>query len=64
MFANLIAYKDKSYATWDAMRCGRLHCYSESWERASVSFLKSGGFVVSDKVGNLLVNYLHNSPIS
>lgn len=50
MFANLIAYKDKSFATWDAMRCGRLHCYSESWERASVSFLKSGGFVVSDKV--------------
>ena len=50
MFANLIAYKDKSCATWDAMRCGRLHCYTESWERASVSFLKSGGFVVSDKV--------------
>ena len=50
MFANLIAYKDKSFATWDAMRCGRLHCYTDSWERASVSFLKSGGFVVSDKV--------------
>ncbi len=50
MFANLIAYKDKSFATWDAMRCGRLHCGAASWERASVSFLKSGGFVVSDKV--------------
>ena len=50
MFANLIAYKDKGFATWDAMRCGRLHCFSASWERASISFLKSGGFVVSDKV--------------
>ena len=50
MFANLIAYKYKAFATWDAMRCGRLHCFSASWERASVSFLKSGGFVVSDKV--------------
>jgi pimeloyl-ACP methyl ester carboxylesterase len=50
MFANVIAYKDKSFATLDAMRCGRLHCFSDTWERASVDFLKSGGFIVSDKV--------------
>jgi len=38
------------FATFDAMRCGRLHCLSPSWEKASVNFLKSGGFIVSDKV--------------
>lgn len=50
MYANFIAYFDKKFATKDAMQIGRLHCLRESWERASVSFLKSGGFVMSSKV--------------
>jgi len=50
MLANLLSYKDLKFATFDAMRCGRLHCLSPSWEKASVNFLKSGGFIVSDKV--------------
>ena len=53
MFANYIAYKEKSFATLDAMRIGRLHCLLPSWEDASVSFLLSGGFVFSDKVGRV-----------
>ena len=46
-YANFIAYSDISFATWEAMLTGRLHCYMPSWENASVSFLKSGGFVVT-----------------
>ena len=53
MFANYIAYKDKSLATLDAMRIGRLHCLLPTWEDASVSFLLSGGFVFSDKVSKV-----------
>ena len=51
MYANKIAYyDDDTYATRDAMNIGRLHCYVQSWKDASVDFLLSGGFVVSDKV--------------
>ena len=50
MFANYIAYKDKSFATFDAMNAGRLHCFLPTWEEASIAFLLSGGFVFSDKV--------------
>jgi pimeloyl-ACP methyl ester carboxylesterase len=54
MVANVIAYRDwKTFATLDAMRIGRLHCMVPSWEDASVSFLLSGGFVVSDKVSRV-----------
>lgn len=50
MFANYIAYSDKALATPDAMKIGRLHCLLPSWEKNSVQFVLSGGFVVSDKV--------------
>lgn len=50
MFANYLSYTDKSFASLDAMRIGRLHCLVETWEDASVDFLLSGGFVVSNKV--------------
>lgn len=53
MYANLISYTDKKLASWDAMRIGRLHCFTDTWERASISFVKSGGFVVSDKVSKV-----------
>jgi len=53
MFANLLAYRNKSYATWDAMLCGKLHCESSTWMRASTDFLKSGGFIVSPLVSQV-----------
>eukprot|EP01035_Chromulina_nebulosa_P018610 gene18610-24339_t len=48
-YANTISYYDKKFANWEVMRIGRLHCFTDSWERASIDFVKSGGFVVSDK---------------
>ena len=50
MFANYLSYKDKSFATYDAMLVGSAHCTTDSWDRASVNFLLSGGFLVSDNV--------------
>eukprot|EP01036_Dinobryon_divergens_P033680 gene33680-43530_t len=50
MFANYIAYHDKSLATLDAMHIGRLHCLTDSWDECSVRFVQSGGFSVSQKV--------------
>lgn len=35
------------------MRIGRLHCMVDSWQRASIGFLKSGGFIVSEKVAKV-----------
>lgn len=32
------------------MNIGRLHCFVDGWDKASIAFLKSGGFVVSNKV--------------
>ena len=50
MLANILAYSDKKLATLDAMRVGKLHCYTDFWERASIDFLRSGGFSPSAKV--------------
>ena len=55
MFANYIAYFDKSLATAEAMLIGRLHCSLESWKSSSIEFLKSGGFVTSEKVAEIKV---------
>lgn len=55
MFANYIAYADKSLATTDAMLIGRLHCSLKSWKRSSIEFLKSGGFVTSEKVAKVKI---------
>ena len=49
-YASYLSYTDQRLATDDALRIGALHCNSPSWERASINFLKSGGFVISDKV--------------
>ena len=54
MYANVLAYSDKKFATWDAMVIGRLHCSQSSWENASVKFLKSGGFIMSALVGRIM----------
>lgn len=54
MYANLISYYDtKSFATWDAMRIGRLHCFNEDWERAGLDFLRSGGFKFSNSLAKI-----------
>lgn len=49
-YANYISYSDKAFATEQAYLIGRLHCLKTGWERASVDFLQSGGFVVSKNV--------------
>ena len=53
MFANLLAYRNKSFATVDAMRVGRLHCFTPTWETASIDFLRSGGFSPSSFVAQV-----------
>lgn len=46
--ANQMAYYDKArFATDDAIRIGRLHVDVEGWEQASLEFLNSGGFKLS-----------------
>ena len=35
------------------LQVGRLHCLVPTWEDSSVSFLKSGGFVMSSKVAQV-----------
>lgn len=52
-YANYISYKDKSFATSDALNLGRLHCLRQTWEDNSVAFLLSGGFIVSNKIQNV-----------
>ena len=54
MYANILAYFDtKTFATWEAMLIGRLHCFNPTWQRASVDFLQSGGFVTSPLVSRV-----------
>ena len=55
MFANYIAYYDKSFASVEAMLIGRLHCSLKSWKSSSIDFLKSGGFITSEKVAKVKV---------
>lgn len=52
-YANQISYVDKSFASEQAYLIGRLHCNMPEWERASIDFLLSGGFVTSSNVAKL-----------
>ena len=53
-FANQISYFDpETFATDDAVRVGRLHCLQDGWSDALVSFMLSGGFSPSQKVGKI-----------
>eukprot|EP00929_Paragymnodinium_shiwhaense_P077327 TRINITY_DN39819_c0_g2_i1.p1 TRINITY_DN39819_c0_g2~~TRINITY_DN39819_c0_g2_i1.p1 ORF type:complete len:406 (-),score=50.06 TRINITY_DN39819_c0_g2_i1:202-1419(-) len=46
--ANQIAYHDtEKYATWDAVRIGRLHVNMENWQNANLNYLNSGGYTLS-----------------
>lgn len=50
-YANRISYSDPvRFATADAVRVGKLHCEMDTWLDASLSFMKSGGFRVTDRV--------------
>eukprot|EP00903_Cladosiphon_okamuranus_P010652 g10072.t2 len=51
--ANKMSYTDKSLATDDAVRVGRLHTMCEGWADASLQYMGSGGFTVSAKVPNI-----------
>lgn len=49
--ANKMSYYDKeTFATDDALKTGRIHCFQEGWEEAQLSFIKSGGFYPVQKV--------------
>ncbi|CAM9144883.1 unnamed protein product [Laminaria digitata] len=51
--ANQMSYTDKSLATEDAVRVGRLHTMCDGWAEASLQYMGSGGFTVSTKVPNI-----------
>jgi len=49
--ANKMAYSDKArFATEDALRIGRVHCFCDGWDAATIAFLKSGGYRLSHRV--------------
>lgn len=48
------AYKDRSLASLDAQLCAALHLNMQSWDRALISFTKSGGYTsFKDKLAHL-----------
>ncbi|CAN0471014.1 unnamed protein product [Ectocarpus sp. 12 AP-2014] len=51
--ANQMSYTDKSLATEDAVRVGRLHTMCDGWADASLQYMSSGGFAVSTKVPSI-----------
>lgn len=52
--ANKMSYFDvDQFATEEAQVIGRLHCLREGWSDAMVSFMQSGGFSPSSKVGKI-----------
>ncbi|GIL63664.1 hypothetical protein Vafri_17694 [Volvox africanus] len=52
--ANKMAYFDKErFATQDAMRIGRLHTHLPGWLDANIAFMRSGGYAISDKIGQI-----------
>ncbi len=52
--ANKMSYFNKdAFATDDALKIGRLHCFKDDWLEANQSFIKSGGFSVSALVPTL-----------
>ena len=54
--ANQMAYFDKkTFATNDALKVGRLHTHMQGWVDANVAFMRSGGYAVSGKVGEVAV---------
>lgn len=50
MYAGALAYHDRSLATTDAMRVGRLHCHMPGWEGAKLDFMRSGGYNVAARI--------------
>lgn len=50
-YANNISYFDKDkFATDDAVRIGRLHCFTKDWIKATMRFMKSGGYQISESI--------------
>lgn len=49
--ATKLSYVNKEFfATDQALKIGSVHCFLDTWDRASINFLLSGGFVTSPKV--------------
>ncbi|CAI5514080.1 unnamed protein product [Closterium sp. Naga37s-1] len=53
MSAIKMAFHDKTLSTEDAMNVGRLHCLMPDWADAMVDFMRSGGYHVSKRVGEV-----------
>ncbi|CAI5978467.1 unnamed protein product [Closterium sp. NIES-64] len=53
MSAIKMAFHDKTQSTEDAMNVGRLHCLMPDWADAMVDFMRSGGYHVSKRVGEV-----------
>lgn len=49
-YANTLAFYDTQFATEDNMRVGRLHTLMPAWEDSMVSFMRSGGYNVADRI--------------
>ena len=47
-YAGVLSYYNKTLSTEIATKIGRLHCLTNSWEKASLDFLKSGQFKILD----------------
>jgi len=49
-----MAYHNKQrFSTDDAMRVGRLHTHLPGWTDANVAFMRSGGYAVSQRIGEV-----------
>ena len=52
--ANQMSYYDKeTYATEDAVRVGRLHCFRDGYADAICGFMRSGGYSVASRVAQV-----------
>jgi len=52
--ANKMSYFNKdNFATEDALKVGRLHCFKEDWISGNLTFIKAGGFSVSESISGI-----------
>ncbi|KAK9866926.1 hypothetical protein WJX84_006747 [Apatococcus fuscideae] len=57
--ANKMAYYNKpKFATNEAMLAGRLHTWLPGWQDASISFIQSGGYAITQQVKDVSVRTL------
>lgn len=53
-YANQMAYHDDAtYATNDALLCGRLHTHLPGWVDQNIAFIQSGGYRIVGRLGEV-----------